>query len=138
MHYERSNARTADCFSEKKKKKKPIGDQKTFKLLLFCLGNVCTLNLIGTWIPLSQSWQPDKAKKKKKKKRAQQVDLVFNNMDSKRAAWFYSDVYYRQVASFVLSPQEKVSLLGRLHRSPGLLLQAVMFNTHELTPVSVE
>ena len=132
MHYERSNARTADCFSGKKEK--PLGDQKTFKLLLFYLGNVCTLNLICKWILLSHSWQPDEAKTK----RAQQVDLVLNNVDGKRDAWLYSDVYCRQVASLVWSPQEKVTLLGRLHRSSGLVLQAVMSNTHELTPVSVE
>ena len=30
--------------------RKPIGDRDTFKLMLFCLGNGCSPNLISRWI----------------------------------------------------------------------------------------
>lgn len=58
--------------------RKPIGDQQTFKLLLFCIGNGCAPDLICPWILLSQTWAtPDKAEK-----RARQIDFVMNHADT--------------------------------------------------------
>ena len=69
---------------------KPINDTNTFKLMLFCLGNGCSPNLITEWILLSQTgWAPDKAEK-----RARQMDFIFINMECKRDTWFYFDVDY--------------------------------------------
>ena len=59
--------------------KKPIGDGETFKLLLFCLGNGCSPDLICKWVLVSQFWAPEKAEK-----RARQVEFVISNTDSKR------------------------------------------------------
>ena len=59
--------------------RKPIGDRDTFKLMLFCLGNGNSPNLISRWILLSQAWAPEKAEKS-----ARQIDFVLNNADGKK------------------------------------------------------
>ena len=65
-----------------------VGERDTFKLMLFCLGNGCSPNLITKWILLSQTWAPDKAEK-----RARQIDYILNNADTNRSTWFYYDTY---------------------------------------------
>ena len=72
--------------------RKPIGDRETFKLILFCLGNGCSTPLISRWILLSQTWAPDKAEK-----RAQELDFVLNNAETKRRTWFYFDVDHNKL-----------------------------------------
>ena len=62
--------------------RKPIGDRDTFKLMLFCLGNGCSPNLISRWILLSQAWAPEKAEK-----RARQIDFVLNTAESFITTW---------------------------------------------------
>lgn len=69
--------------------KKPMGNKETFKLMLFCVGNGCSPDLICPWVMLSQYWAPQKAEK-----RARQVDFVINNMEKKRETWFYFDLDY--------------------------------------------
>ena len=69
---------------------KPIGDRDTFKLVLFCLGNGCSSNLISRWTLLSQAWAPEKAEK-----RARQIDFVLNNADGKKSTWLYYDLDHR-------------------------------------------
>ena len=91
--------KTRDCYFGKK----PIGDKETFKLLLFCLGNGCSPDLICPWILLSQAWTtPDKAEK-----RARQVDYVLNNIDTKRHCWFYFDIDYGKMLHLNGLPKEK-------------------------------
>ncbi len=72
--------------------KKQIGDKETFKLLLFLLGNGCSLDLVCPWILLAQSWAPAKAKKG-----ARQIDFMLNNVDNKSNIWFYFDVDYGRI-----------------------------------------
>ena len=72
--------------------KKPIGDKDAFKLMLFCLGNGCSPNLITRWILLAQSWAPEKAEK-----RARQIDYILNNADQRSKRWFYFDVDYNKL-----------------------------------------
>ena len=82
--------------------KKPIGDQQMFKLMLFCIGNGCSPDLICPWILLSQTWAtPDKAEK-----RARQIDFVMNNADSKRHSWFYFDIDYGKILHLDGLPKE--------------------------------
>ena len=89
--------------------KKPIGDRKTFKLMLFCLGNGCSPPLISRWILLSQTWAPDKAEK-----RAQQLDYVLNNAEAKRGTWFYFDLdnkllYFRWITETAITAPTRSS-----------------------------
>ena len=72
--------------------RKPIDDKDTFKLVLFCIGNGCSPNLISKWILLAQNWAPEKAET-----RARQVDFVLNNADKKRSSWFYYDLDHRKL-----------------------------------------
>lgn len=83
--------------------KKPIGDKQTFKLLLFCIGNGCSPELICPWIMLSQTW----ATPATAEKRARQVDFIMNNVDTKRHCWFYFDMDYGKMLHLNGLPKEK-------------------------------
>ena len=74
--------------------KKPISDQGTFKLVRFLLGNGCAPDLISRWVMLSQFWASSPSVVEK---RAQQVDFIVNNADTKRNSWFYYDVDYEKL-----------------------------------------
>ena len=72
--------------------KKPISDQDTFQLILFCLGNGYSLHPITEWILISQHW----ATAKKGEKLVRQIfyeDFIMNNIDSKPHIWFYFDLH---------------------------------------------
>ena len=72
--------------------KKPISDQDTFQLMLFCLGNGYSLHPITEWILTSQHW----ATAKKGEKLVRQIfyeDFIMNNFDSKSHIWFYFDLH---------------------------------------------
>ena len=73
-------------------RKKPTGDNDTFKLLLFFIGNGCSPEVIAKWILTSQHW----ATHTKGEKRARQIDFVVQNLDSKGHIWFYFDLHYSQ------------------------------------------
>jgi len=70
--------------------KKPIGDTDTFKLLLFFLGNGCSLHLITEWILTSQHWTTIQ----KGVRRARQINFINSNLDSKAHIWFYYDIHH--------------------------------------------
>ena len=72
--------------------KKPTGDEETFKLLLFFIGNGCPPNIISTWILTSQHW----ATHRKGEKRARQIDFVKQNLTIKDTIWFYFDLHHQQ------------------------------------------
>ena len=69
---------------------KPIDDKDSFKLMLFCLGNGCSPNLIYFKVDNSfaelaaeQGW-----------KASLTTSFILNNVDEKRSSWFYFDVDY--------------------------------------------
>ena len=70
--------------------KKPIGDTDTFKLLLFFLGNGCSPHLITEWILTSLHWTT----LRKAIKRANQIDFIDSNLNSKANIWFYYDIHH--------------------------------------------
>lgn len=80
---------------------KPIGNKDAFKLMLFCLGNGCSPELITKWIMLSQNWLPSKAEKG-----ARQLDFIVNNADVKRGSWFYFDMDYGKLLYLNGLPKE--------------------------------
>ena len=61
--------------------KKPMGDEESFKVLLFFIGNGGGPTLISRWIMLAQFWAESQ---QKAEKRARQVDFDLNNADAKR------------------------------------------------------
>ena len=65
--------------------KKPPGDQETFKLVLFLLGNGCSPFLIRRWMVLAQYWASTTAIAEK---RCRQVDFIINNEDQKKKCGF--------------------------------------------------
>ena len=71
--------------------KKPTRDQGTLKLMLFAEGNGCLPDLMRTWILLSQrlGMMPELPEKGKK-----QIDFIEDNLEQKRASWFYFDINY--------------------------------------------
>ena len=72
--------------------KKPTGDNDTFKLLLFFIGNGCSQEVIAKWILTSQHW----ASHTKGEKRTRQIDFVVQNLDSKGHIWYYFDLHHSQ------------------------------------------
>ena len=70
--------------------KKPTGDNDTFKLILFFIGNGCSPDVISKWILTSQHW----ATHEKGVKRARQLEFLKQNLDSKRHIWFYYDLHH--------------------------------------------
>ena len=62
--------------------KKPMGDEESFKLLLFFISNGGGPALISRWIMVAQFWAESQ---QKAEKRARQVDFVLNNADAKRS-----------------------------------------------------
>ena len=74
-------------------RKKPIGDQQAFKLLLFCIGNGCSPNLICPWIMLSQAWSSSEHAER----RARPINFVMNNVGTKPHSWFYCDIDYGKI-----------------------------------------
>lgn len=70
--------------------KKPTGDNDTFKLILFFIGNGCSPDVITKWILTSQHW----ATHEKGVKRARQLEFLKQNLDSKRNIWFYYDLHH--------------------------------------------
>ena len=56
-----------------------MGDEESFKLLLFFIGNGGGPTLISRWIMLAQFWAESQ---QKAEKRARQVDFVLNNEDN--------------------------------------------------------
>ena len=70
--------------------KKPIGDTYTFKLLLFFLGNGCSPHLT------SQHWTT----LRKATNRANQIDFIYSNLNSKATIWFYYDIHHATWLSF--------------------------------------
>ena len=72
--------------------KKPTGDNDTFKLLLFFIGNGCSPEVISKWILTSQHW----ASHTKGEKRARQIDFIIQNLNSKGHMWFYFDLHHSQ------------------------------------------
>ena len=83
--------------------KKPPGDQETFKLVLFLLGNGCSPFLIRRWMVLAQYWASTTAIAEK---RCRQVDFITNNEDQKKNTWFYYDVHNQGLT--YLNGQRKV------------------------------
>lgn len=69
---------------------KQTGDEGTFKLMLFAEGNGCSPDLMRTWILLSQAWNDAKTAEK----RSKQIDFIVDNLEQKRASWFYIDINY--------------------------------------------
>lgn len=72
--------------------KKPTGDNDTFKLLLFFIGNGCSPQIIAKWILTSQHWSTHD----KGIKRSRQIDFIFRNMTTKSHIWFYFDIHHNQ------------------------------------------
>ena len=70
-----------------------MGDNDTFKLMLFGLGNGCPPHLMVKWILSSQTW----ATASKAEKRARQLDFIINNEDVKKNSWFYFDIDYNKL-----------------------------------------
>jgi len=83
--------------------KKPPGDQETFKLVLFLLGNGCSPFLIRRWMVLAQYWASTTATAEKP---CRQVDFIINNEDQKKDTWFYYDVHNQGLT--YLNGQRKV------------------------------
>ena len=71
-----------------------MSDKETFKLLLFFHGNACDPEITSRWILLAQSWASSQATADK---RAQQLQFVNDNVDSKRHQWFYYDLDYSKL-----------------------------------------
>ena len=71
-----------------------MGDKETLKLLLFFHGNGCDPEITSGWILLAQSWASSQATADK---RAQQLQFVNDNVDSKRHQWFYYDLDYSKL-----------------------------------------
>lgn len=67
----------------------PTGNKESLTLMLFCLSNGGTPQLIISWIILWQGWFPSKAEKQ-----ARQEDFILNNLDLKHSIWFYFDLQY--------------------------------------------
>ena len=72
---------------------KSIGDEGTFKLMLFFMGNGCSPNIITEWILTSQHW----ATLRKRDKRERQIDFISNNLDTKANIWFYYDIHQANI-----------------------------------------
>ena len=70
--------------------KKPTGDNDSFKLLLFFIGNGCSPEVIAKWILTSQHWAPHS----KGEKRARQINFIVQNLSSKAHIWFYFDIHH--------------------------------------------
>ena len=58
--------------------------------MLFAEGNGCSPDLMRTWIFLSQAWNDAKTAEK----RSKQIDFIVDNLEQKRASWFYIDINY--------------------------------------------
>ena len=71
--------------------KKPTGDNDTFKLILFFIGNGCSPDVICKWILTSQHWATQWPKGVK---RARQLEFIKQNLDSKSNIWFYYDLHH--------------------------------------------
>ena len=71
-------------------RRKPTGDNDTFKLLLFFIGNGCSPVVISKWILTSQHW----ATHAKGEKRARQIDFVVQDLNSMGHLWFYFDLHH--------------------------------------------
>ena len=74
--------------------RKPIGDEGSFKLMLFLIGNGLEPKLASEWVMLSQYWTQDQ---EKMKKRARQVDFVVANLEAKKNVWFYFDIIHQRL-----------------------------------------
>ena len=59
-----------------------MGDEESFKLLLFFIGNGGGPTLISRWIMVAQFWAE---LQQKAEKRARQVEFALNNADEKRS-----------------------------------------------------
>ena len=68
--------------------KKPTGDNDSFKLLLFFIGNGCSPEVIAKWILTSQHWAPHS----KGEERVRQIDFIVQNLYSKAYIWFHFDI----------------------------------------------
>ena len=95
------------CFSHWKHGSKiiwatPIGNKESLTLMLFCLSNGGTLQLVTSWIILLQGWFPCKAEKQ-----ACQEDFILNNLDLKHSIWFYLDLQYSKWLQQNRLPKEK-------------------------------
>ena len=66
---------------------KPIGDEETFELLLFLVGNGCPYMTATKWILSSNIWAPDRMVK-----RVYEVQRILKNIYEKRRLWFYFDI----------------------------------------------
>ena len=69
---------------------KPAGDNDTFKLLLFFIGNGCSPEIIAKWILTSQHLTTHT----KGEKRARQINFIVQNLTSKGHTWFYFDLHH--------------------------------------------
>ena len=71
--------------------KKPIGDEETFKLVLFLMGNGCPPTVITDWIVSSTFWD-----KSKTVKRWEQVKWIIANISKHERRWFYFDLHFKK------------------------------------------
>ncbi|CAB4039728.1 Hypothetical predicted protein [Paramuricea clavata] len=71
--------------------KKPIGDEETFKLVLFLMGNGCPPTMIKDWIVSSTFWD-----KNKTVKRWEQVNWIIANITKHERRWFYFDLHFKK------------------------------------------
>lgn len=82
--------------------KKPTGDNDSFKLMLFFIGNGYPPELMAKWILTSQHW----ALHSKGEKRARQIDFIRLDLSSKANIWFYFDIYHNQWLSLNGNPRK--------------------------------
>ena len=62
--------------------------------MLFAESNGCSLDLMQTWILLSQAWNDAKTAEK----RSKQIDFIVDkNWNKKKPSWFYFDTNYGKV-----------------------------------------
>ena len=74
--------------------KKPLGDEDSFKLLCFMIGNGCPPLIISKWILASQFWHPRIMLKSKVEKRTIQMNNFFVHLPNREHEWFYFDIYF--------------------------------------------
>ena len=67
---------------------KPIGDQDTFKLVIFFVQNACPPSLTEEWIITSTFWDKTKLKTRK-----DQIKCILANLKNKKRFWLYFDPY---------------------------------------------
>ena len=75
--------------------KKPLGDEDSFKLLCFFIGNGCPPLFVAKWILSSQFWNLRTIVKDKLKKRTCQANNFFLHLGTREHEWFYFDIHFK-------------------------------------------